>query len=159
MTHLREAWAGLVEASGPARGPNDSIYRGLRQVMIPFDPEVDAGLSGRQIADRAIKQLRSEGYGPEHPGNWWMVNNDDAERLRLAKWWSSHFGVYMGKDGKEALIGFVYEARFTARPPPSVYNGNSLLPVGLKIRIIAVHVTNTRDAWERIPVDYTATIT
>lgn len=160
MEHLRQAWALRIEGYGIQ--PTHSIYRGLREVTIPYrDGEP---VTGREIVDRAVKVLREEGYGPEHPGQWWFVWIDEPERIRQSREWSRfNFHSWVGKhpltmeSGHWANIGFVYEARFTSRP--NLIGGVSQLPIGTKLNIIAIHVLMPNDRWERVPVSFIGTVT
>lgn len=136
-------------------GPNDSIYRAERNVMIPYKDEPH--LSGRQIVERAIKSLTVEGYGPHHLGRWWMVQGfPESQRLSDAKFWAFHFSEYGGNNGDQAGIGFIYEARFLERPP---WMGSNHFPVGQKLHIVAIHVTLPNEQWERVSVDFQGVVT
>lgn len=136
-------------------GPNDPIYRALRGIQIPYDRERDGSLSGQQVADLAIAGLRAEGYGPEKPGSWWFVTPGGGE-LEGAKYWASSFGEYAGRNGDRANVGFIYEARFTERPELSLGN-ESYIP-GRKITVVAVHVTDSNNQWQRVPIGPIQTI-
>jgi hypothetical protein len=159
-------WYKMASTTKEAIGPNDPIYRALREVHITIDLDRDPDehyYSGREVADRAIAQLRSEGYGPEKPGEWWFVTEpEDAHRPGLgldgAKFWAGRWNRVGAYPFDKVFVGFIYEARFTERPDLNI--GNSSHIPGRKITIVAVHVTDSNNQWQRVelptPIQTTA---